>query len=282
MPSRLKPKSPRYLKGDHDVHSIPHTPDVSLPQVPRHADLRELWGQNSHCETRNSHCSAGWPSPHTPLPGHQENAPQHSHLLPLISWTALLPCRAVLACPTACPQSDRRPWDPRSPTQGQHSDGPFTPLHYFLAMETAWPQPEEPQHNLYCNKAGNSISQLGNISPPDFPEGYSPTFSKDKAQPPPSLCSTGLRNTKEVPGHTRDVKGKHLQGNTTKTSRMPTGECSWSMSPSQGRTGAEQLCWSVIARDPSGAPQKELGVSAQVKCARAAPWGGGPARINQA
>lgn len=146
MPSRLKPKSPRYLKGDHDVHSIPHTPDVSLPQVPRHADLRELWGQNSHCETRNSHSSAGWPSPHTPLLGHQENAPQHGHLLPLISWTALLPCRAVLACPTACPQSDSHPWDPRSPTQGQHSDGPFTPLHYFLAMETAWPQPEEPQH----------------------------------------------------------------------------------------------------------------------------------------
>lgn len=44
IPSALKPKSPAYLKGDHDVHSIPHTPDVSLPQVPRHADLWELWG----------------------------------------------------------------------------------------------------------------------------------------------------------------------------------------------------------------------------------------------
>lgn len=42
-PKNLNPKLLTYLERDHQVHSIPNVPDVSLPQVTRHADPRELW-----------------------------------------------------------------------------------------------------------------------------------------------------------------------------------------------------------------------------------------------
>lgn len=43
-PKNFNPKLLTYLERDHQVHSIPNVPDVSLPQVTRHADPRELWG----------------------------------------------------------------------------------------------------------------------------------------------------------------------------------------------------------------------------------------------
>lgn len=156
MPSRLKPNSPTYLKGDHDVHSISHTPDVSLPQVPRHADLWELWGPGIHIVTMWQ----GTPIRHLADPPHTHPGLATKKIHPSNATLSLSSpgqwCSPAGLCqpiPLPVPQSDIHPFDPESPSQGQHFSGSFTLLHYSQAVETTWPQAEEPQHNLYGNKA---------------------------------------------------------------------------------------------------------------------------------